>query len=72
MPKFCAFYDDVIKAKNIQPFRTEWRIAADDVGVAGSIDFVGKFPDGTYALMDWKRAKDLGSNLNTKFGKRAV
>ena len=66
------FYDDVIKAKNIQPFRTEWRIAASDYGVAGSVDFVGKFPDDTYALIDWKRSKDLQSNLSSKYGKFAV
>jgi hypothetical protein len=54
------------------PFRTEWRIAADDLGVAGSVDFVGKFDDGTYALIDWKRSKDLGSNLTNKFKKRAM
>ena len=66
------FYDDVIRAKDIQPYRTEWRIAAPDCGVAGSIDFVGKFPDNTYALVDWKRSKDLGGNLNNKYGKRAV
>jgi hypothetical protein len=71
IPKFLKFYDDFIKGKMV-PFRTEWRIAADDLGVAGSVDFVGKFDDGTYALIDWKRSKDLGSNLTNKYKKRAM
>lgn len=71
IPKFLRFYDDVIKAKGIQPFRTEWRIAAPDAGVAGSIDFVGRFTDGTFALIDWKRSKALDENLTNKYGKRA-
>lgn len=55
----------------MEPFRTEWRIAADDIGVAGSVDFVGKFSDGTYALIDWKRTKNLQSNLTNGFNRRA-
>ena len=70
IPKFIQFFDDHIKDK-MEPFRTEWRIAAPDVSVAGSVDFVGRFPDGTYALIDWKRSKDLAAGLNNRFGKRA-
>lgn len=70
IPKFLNFYDDVIMAKKIQPFRTEWRIAAPSYSIAGSVDFVGRFPDGTYALIDWKRAKDLGNNLDNKYNRR--
>lgn len=71
IPKFLRFYDEVIKAKGIQPFRTEWRIAAPDTNLAGSIDFVGRFADGTFALIDWKRSKALEDNLSNKYGKRA-
>jgi hypothetical protein len=70
IPKFLKFYDEVILAKGIKPFRTEWRIAAPAFSIAGSVDFVGRFPDGTYALIDWKRAKDLGNNLENKYNKR--
>jgi hypothetical protein len=60
--------------KEIDPFRTEWRIAAPDIGLAGSVDFVGRLPDGTYAVMDWKRSKELPNkmdNRNNKYGKNA-
>jgi hypothetical protein len=71
IPKFIQFFDHHIKDK-MEPFRTEWRIAAPDLGVAGSVDFVGKFPDGTFALIDWKRSKDLAAGLHNRFGKRAT
>ena len=70
MEKFVNFYTDIIKGRDIQPYRTEWRIAAPDVKLAGSVDFVGRFPDGTYALLDWKRSKDLEGGLTNKFGRR--
>ena len=70
MGKFLAFYNDVIKGKNILPSRTEWRIAAPKERLAGSVDFVGRFEDGTYAILDWKRAKDLEGGLTNKFGRR--
>jgi hypothetical protein len=41
------------------------------VGIAGSVDFVGKLPSGEFIMLDWKRAKDLSSNLNSVYGKRA-
>jgi hypothetical protein len=72
MDKFVAFYTDVIKGKNIQPTRTEWRIAAPKERIAGSVDFVGRFEDGTYAILDWKRSKDLQGGLTNKFGKRCA
>ena len=70
MEKFVNFYTDVIKGREIQPYRTEWRIAAPDIKLAGSVDFIGRFPDGTYALLDWKRSKDLEGGLTNKFGRR--
>lgn len=65
MPRFLKFYTEVIQAKRIEPYRTEWRIAAPDCGIAGSVDFVGRFPDGTYAVVDWKRAKDFGCSFKS-------
>jgi len=71
MDHFMAFFTDFITGRNVQPFRTEWRIAAPDLKLAGSVDFVGRLPDGTFALLDWKRSKDLDSNLRSKYGKHA-
>jgi RecB family endonuclease NucS len=59
MEKFHKFNLDHIVARGITPYRTEWRIAAPDLGLAGSIDFVGKDNEGNYIIMDWKRSKNL-------------
>lgn len=72
MKQFLSFYEDHINAKAIQPYRTEWRIAAPDIDLAGSVDFVGKMPDGTFCIMDWKRAKDLHTKLENAYGKTAL
>jgi hypothetical protein len=72
MRHFLAFYEDFIKARDLQPFRTEWRIAAAVLSLAGSVDFVGRFPDGTYALLDWKRAKNLEAGLQNNFNRKAA
>lgn len=38
----------------------------------GSVDFVGQLSDGTYCLMDWKRAKNLQEQMGDKFGKMGM
>jgi len=43
-----------------QPWRTEWEIWDDQLLLAGSVDMVFKsIADGTYAIYDWKRAKEI-------------
>jgi hypothetical protein len=42
-----------------EPFRTEWLVFKDDIKLAGSIDMIYKKPDGTLAIYDWKRAKEM-------------
>jgi hypothetical protein len=41
------------------PFRTEWLVFKEDIKLAGSIDMVFRKSDGTFAIYDWKRAKDM-------------
>jgi len=41
------------------PFRTEWLVFYEEIRLAGSIDMVYKKPDGTIAIYDWKRARDI-------------
>ena len=41
------------------PFRTEWLVFYEEIRLAGSIDMVYKKPDGTIAIYDWKRAKEI-------------
>ena len=41
------------------PFRTEWLVFNDQIRLAGSIDMVYLKPDGTFAIYDWKRSKEI-------------
>lgn len=42
------------------PYRSEWRVYTDaPLYLAGSIDMVFKCPDGSIAIYDWKRTKEL-------------
>jgi hypothetical protein len=47
----------------LKPYRTEWMIYDEDLKLAGSIDMVYELPDGTLAIYDWKRAKEI-SKIN--------
>jgi hypothetical protein len=42
-----------------KPYRTEWLVWDRSVMIAGSIDMVYRKPDGTLAIYDWKRAKEI-------------
>ena len=61
MEQFRKFKAERIDAAGITPFRTEWRIAAPDLSLAGSVDFVGLDQDNNAVIMDWKRSKNLSS-----------
>ena len=67
--QFNVFAQDVLTKGKITPYRTEWRIGGD--GLAGTVDFIGKYPDGTYALFDWKRLKSVDAALSNNYGVRA-
>lgn len=61
--QFNKFYNDLLVKNNIIPIRTEWRIVAPDLGIAGSIDFIGRdVARNAYVLVDWKRSKDLATS----------
>ena len=42
-----------------KPYRTEWLVWDRSVMIAGSIDMVYRKTDGTLAIYDWKRAKEI-------------
>ena len=58
--EFCHFlnFNDSIKDK-FEPYRTEWSVFDGNIDLAGQIDMVYKKKDGTYALYDWKRVKEI-------------
>jgi len=56
---FQAFEATWCTPRGFVPFRTEWLVFKEDIKLAGSIDMIYKKPDGTLAIYDWKRAKDI-------------
>jgi hypothetical protein len=69
--QFEKFHADIIKKRCVVPYRTEWRIFDSELGLGGSVDFVGKLSNGSYVLMDWKRSKTLPSEIFKAYGKSA-
>jgi len=56
---FLKFEKKHRKKRGFVPFRTEWLVFKEDIKLAGSIDMVYLKPDGTFAIYDWKRAKEI-------------
>jgi len=70
MEYFVNFYQKEIRGRGIIPYITEWRIASpEELCLGGSVDFVGKFEDGTYGIVDWKRIKNWDS-LHSSFSRK--
>lgn len=67
--QFLQFEVEVLREEGIRPYRTEWRVAAPELGVGGSIDFVGQRDDGSFVLVDWKRSKNLSTSMYKSYGK---
>lgn len=57
--EWAYFIDFVKNTPHLKPYRTEWTIYNEDLKLAGSIDMVYENPDGTLAIYDWKRSKDI-------------
>ena len=64
---FLKYLEDL---PDLKPYRTEWTIYDEELKIAGSIDMVYENPDGTLAIYDWKRVKEIAKRNN--FNKRAV
>lgn len=46
--------------ESMEPYRTEWEVYDEDLGIAGSIDMVFRDKsDGTLSIYDWKRSKEM-------------
>lgn len=59
--------------KKLIPYRTEWTVFDDDIGLAGSIDMCFTKPDGTIAIYDWKRSKEIKkTSFYVKYSKNPV
>jgi hypothetical protein len=70
--QFAAFVEEEIEGKGVVPYRTEWSIGGTEESICGTIDFIGKMPDDTFVLCDWKRLSNLNDSLSHLYGNRAV
>lgn len=65
---FLAFWDNFQqKYPTFKPYRTEWLVYDETVGVSGSIDFTLEDEMGNMIIMDWKRSKEI--KMDNKFEK---
>lgn len=55
MRLFSLFAD----TNRLTPYRTEWRIYHEELGVAGTLDFLEITPNGALVIWDWKRSRKL-------------
>lgn len=51
-------FNETIK-DTFEPYRTEWSVFDGLIDLAGQIDMLYKKKDGTFALYDWKRVKEI-------------
>jgi hypothetical protein len=56
---FLSYEKNFRKKKGFVPYRTEWLVFKEDIKLAGSIDMLYLKPDGSLAIYDWKRAKEI-------------
>ena len=48
-----------VKEVDFTPFRTEWRVFDEELGIAGTIDLICSRKDGTFDFYDWKRSRSI-------------
>jgi len=69
-PEWQQFINFAKDHPNLKPYRTEWKIYDDALKLAGSIDMVYELEDGTLAIYDWKRCKEI--TKTNGFGRSAI
>lgn len=48
-----------VKEVDFTPFRTEWRVFDEELGIAGTIDLICSRKDSTFDFYDWKRSRSI-------------
>ena len=57
---FLTFWNGLLtQYPTLKPYRTEWLVYDEDVGVAGSIDCVLTDGNDNLVIIDWKRSKEI-------------
>lgn len=57
--KEIEYFLKFVKDVDFTPFRTEWRVFDEQLGMAGTIDLACSRNDSTFEFYDWKRSKSL-------------
>ena len=65
--EFTYFRNFVSELPNLTPYRTEWKIFHEDLRIAGSVDMLFQKADGSFAIYDWKRSREISKNGFNKF-----
>jgi hypothetical protein len=63
---FQNFWNDF--KDELEPYRTEWEVWSEEHKLAGSIDMIYKKKDGSYAVYDWKRSKEIKTSNDFENG----
>lgn len=58
-PEFLQFLEFDKNKGALKPYRSEWRVFDEEVGIVGTIDMVFERPDGTVDIYDWKRTNQI-------------
>lgn len=67
---FIKFWEDLIKKyPSLRPYRTEWIVYDEDIGVAGSIDCLLTDDKDNLVIIDWKRSKEIKKENRFEKGK---
>lgn len=58
-PEWQYFINYVRDYPHFKPYRTEWMVYHEELQLSGSIDMIYELPDGSLAIYDWKRAREM-------------
>ena len=65
--EFTYFRNFVSESPELAPYRTEWKIFHEELRIAGSVDMLFQKADGSFAIYDWKRSREISRNGFNKF-----
>lgn len=65
---FTRYEREFVEPRGWHAHRTEWLVFEEGLKLCGSIDMVYAKPDGTFAIYDWKRSKEIKTENDFQSG----
>ena len=62
--EYAYFLNFVADSPGLTAYRTEWTVFHEELRIAGSIDMLFAKDDGTYAIYDWKRSREISKSAS--------